>query len=45
MKFKTLTEVLERANNTTYGLAAAVYTNDINTAMTFVQGVQAGSVW
>lgn len=45
MKFKTLPEVLERANNTTYGLAAAVYTNDINTAMTFVQGVQAGSVW
>lgn len=38
-------EVLERANDTYYGLAAAVFTNDINTAMTYTQGVKAGSVW
>ncbi|XP_052279587.1 aldehyde dehydrogenase 1A1-like isoform X2 [Dreissena polymorpha] len=44
-KFKTMEEVLRRANDTTYGLAAAVFTNDINTAMTFTQGVKAGSVW
>jgi acyl-CoA reductase-like NAD-dependent aldehyde dehydrogenase len=45
LKFKTLDEVLDRANNTNYGLAAGVFTNDINKAMLFAQGVQAGSVW
>ncbi|XP_063435466.1 retinal dehydrogenase 2-like [Mytilus trossulus] len=44
-KFKDMDEVLERANNTCYGLGAAVFTNDINKAMMFSQGVQAGSVW
>jgi len=38
-------EVLERANDTNYGLAAAIFTNDINTSMTFTQGIQAGVVW
>jgi len=45
LKFKTMEEVLERANDTTYGLAAGVFTNDINKALTFAQGIQAGSVW
>ncbi|KAL4227778.1 Retinal dehydrogenase 1 [Mactra antiquata] len=44
-KFKTMDEVLERANDTSYGLAAAIFTNDINTAMTYTQGVKAGTVW
>ncbi|WAQ99846.1 AL1A1-like protein [Mya arenaria] len=44
-KFKTMGEVLRRANDTSYGLAAACFTNDINTAMTFTQGIKAGSVW
>ena len=44
-KFKTMEEALERANNTEYGLAAGVFTNDINKALTFSQGVQAGTVW
>lgn len=44
-KFKTMDEVIERANNTTYGLAAAVFTQDINKALTFAQGVQAGTCW
>ncbi|XP_060579656.1 retinal dehydrogenase 2-like [Ruditapes philippinarum] len=44
-KFKTMEEVLERANDTNYGLAAAVFTNDINTAMTYTQGIRAGTVW
>ena len=38
-------EVIERANNTSYGLAAGVLTKDINTALTFAQAVEAGSVW
>ncbi|XP_012263551.1 aldehyde dehydrogenase 1A1 [Athalia rosae] len=44
-KFNTLEEVIKRANNTTYGLAAGVLTNDINKALTFAKAVQAGSVW
>nr|CAD7400948.1 unnamed protein product [Timema cristinae] len=45
IKFKTLEEAIERANNTTYGLAAGIITKDINKALTFAQSVQAGSVW
>jgi acyl-CoA reductase-like NAD-dependent aldehyde dehydrogenase len=45
IKFSTMDEVLDRANNTTYGLAAGVITKDINTAMMCVQGLEAGSVW
>lgn len=45
LKFKTLDEVIERANSSNYGLAAAVITNDVNNAMTFTNAVEAGSVW
>ncbi|XP_015523988.1 aldehyde dehydrogenase 1A1 [Neodiprion lecontei] len=44
-KFETLEEVIDRANNTTYGLAAAVLTKDIDKALTFAKAVEAGSVW
>lgn len=45
MKFKTIEEVIERANNTDYGLVAAVFTSDINKAMTISTAMQAGTVW
>ncbi|RMC17946.1 hypothetical protein DUI87_04820 [Hirundo rustica rustica] len=45
MKFKTIDEVIKRANNTTYGLAAAVFTKDIDKALTFAAALQAGTVW
>jgi len=45
MKFKTMEEVIERSNNTTYGLSAGVFSNDINKCLTYVQAVQAGTVW
>ncbi|RWS00879.1 retinal dehydrogenase 1-like protein, partial [Dinothrombium tinctorium] len=45
LKFKTMEEVIERANATHYGLAAGVFTNDMNKAFTFMQGVQTGIVW
>ncbi|XP_044262911.1 retinal dehydrogenase 2 [Tribolium madens] len=45
LKFDTLEEVIERANDTYYGLAAGVITKNINTALVFAQAVQAGSVW
>lgn len=44
-KFKTIDEVIERANNTCYGLASGVVTNNINNALVFAQAVEAGSVW
>lgn len=45
MKFSSFDEVLARANDTMYGLGAAVYTNDINKALMFSHGVKAGTVW
>lgn len=37
--------MIERANNTNFGLAAGVVTNDVNNALTFANAVEAGSVW
>lgn len=45
LKFKTIEEVIERANRTKYGLAAGVLTKNINNALTFANAVEAGSVW
>jgi len=45
MKFKTLDEVVERANNTFYGLAAAVHTTNHNTAIKVSNALEAGTVW
>lgn len=44
-KFKTLEEAIERSNSTTYGLASGILTKDINNALMYSQGVQAGNVW
>lgn len=44
LKFKTLEEVIERANKTEYGLAATVFTKNIDQAMAFANQVEAGSV-
>ncbi|HXJ92675.1 MAG TPA: aldehyde dehydrogenase family protein [Terriglobia bacterium] len=45
MKFRDLDEVIERANNTTYGLTAAVWTRDIGKAFAIADNVKAGTVW
>jgi acyl-CoA reductase-like NAD-dependent aldehyde dehydrogenase len=45
LKFSTLEEAIERANSTSYGLAAGIITNDVTKAMTFATSVDAGSVW
>lgn len=45
LKFSDLDEVIERANKTDYGLAAAVFTKDIEKANYLVQGLRAGTVW
>ena len=44
-KFDTMEEVIERANDTNYGLAAGIISKDVNKILTFTQSVQAGSVW
>jgi gamma-glutamyl-gamma-aminobutyraldehyde dehydrogenase len=43
--FETADEALEIANDTIYGLAASIWTRDIDTAFRLVRGVQAGIVW
>jgi aldehyde dehydrogenase (NAD+) len=45
LPFKSVDEVVVRANKTYYGLAAAVWTKDIDKAHLFAQKVKAGTVW
>jgi len=45
LKYKTLDEAIERANNTMYGLAAGIVSNNVNTIQKFTQEILAGSVW
>jgi aldehyde dehydrogenase (NAD+) len=45
MKFRDVEEVIARANNTTYGLTAAVWTRDIGKAHSIANNVRAGTIW
>jgi len=45
MKFKDMDELVDRANKTIYGLAAAVWTRDIGKAHYIANNVRAGTVW
>ncbi|KAK2442840.1 aldehyde dehydrogenase family 2 member B4, mitochondrial [Trifolium repens] len=45
LKFKDNDEVIRRANNTRYGLAAGVFTKNLDTANTLMRGLRAGTVW
>ncbi|MBS4214620.1 aldehyde dehydrogenase family protein [Neobacillus rhizophilus] len=45
MPFDDLDEVIKRANNTTYGLAAAVWTENVRNAHYVASKLQAGTVW
>jgi acyl-CoA reductase-like NAD-dependent aldehyde dehydrogenase len=44
-KFSTVEEVIEKANLTRYGLAAAVFTQDVTRAMQVSNELNAGTVW
>jgi (Z)-2-((N-methylformamido)methylene)-5-hydroxybutyrolactone dehydrogenase len=45
MKFNTEDELMQLANDTAYGLAAGVWTKDIDRALRFARDVDAGTVW
>jgi aldehyde dehydrogenase (NAD+) len=45
LKFKDINEVIQRGNTTFYGLAAAVWTRDIQKAMALANNLRAGTVW
>ncbi|MBV8828251.1 MAG: aldehyde dehydrogenase family protein, partial [Acidobacteriaceae bacterium] len=45
MKFRDMDDLVERANKTIYGLAAAVWTRDIGKAHRIANDVRAGTVW
>lgn len=44
MGFDNIDQVIEQANNTRYGLAAYVYTNDLSTAFRMADGLEAGII-
>lgn len=44
-KFETEEEVLKAANNSTFGLASAVHTTNLNTAIRVSNTIRAGTVW
>ncbi|KAG1659995.1 Retinal dehydrogenase 1 [Nymphon striatum] len=45
LKYNTVEEAIERANDTTYGLAAGIVTKDLNNALRFAEEVEAGTIW
>ncbi|EGO20009.1 putative 1-pyrroline-5-carboxylate dehydrogenase [Serpula lacrymans var. lacrymans S7.9] len=45
MKFTTEEEAIEQANDTSYGLAASVFTKDIDRAIRFAHALEAGTAW
>jgi aldehyde dehydrogenase (NAD+) len=44
-KFETEEEVIKASNETTYGLAAAVHTTNLGTAIRVANALKAGTVW
>ncbi|VVC34894.1 Aldehyde/histidinol dehydrogenase,Aldehyde dehydrogenase N-terminal domain,Aldehyde dehydrogenase [Cinara cedri] len=45
LKFSDFDEVISRANNSDYGLAAAVFSKNIDTVNKAIQSFRAGTVW
>ncbi|XP_062203804.1 aldehyde dehydrogenase family 2 member C4-like [Phragmites australis] len=45
MKFKTVEEAIQKANNTRYGLAAGIVTKNIDIANTVSRSIRAGTIW
>jgi len=45
LKFKDLKDAIARANNTEYGLAAAIFSRDIGLAHGLARELEAGTIW
>ncbi|CAI8609489.1 unnamed protein product [Vicia faba] len=45
LKFKNNEDVIQRANNSKYGLAAGIFTQNIDTANTLTRASKVGTVW
>lgn len=45
LRFKSQEEVIARANSTQYGLASAVFTRNVDRALSVSSALQAGTVW
>ena len=45
MTFRTPAEAVALANNTAYGLAASVWSENINLALDVARGIKAGTIW
>ena len=45
IKFEDEEDIIHQANDTIYGLAAAVFTQDINRALVTANRLKAGTVW
>lgn len=45
MKFSTVEEAIERANNSEYGLAGAVWTKDADKGVEIAEQLETGTVW
>ena len=44
IKFSDINEVIERANNTSYGLAAGLFTKDVDKLTAISHSLQAGAI-
>ncbi|XP_010271955.1 PREDICTED: aldehyde dehydrogenase family 2 member B7, mitochondrial [Nelumbo nucifera] len=45
LKFKDINEVIRRSNKSRFGLAAGVFTNNLETANTLMRALRVGTVW
>jgi aldehyde dehydrogenase (NAD+) len=45
LPFERVEEVVQRANDTSYGLAAAIWTRDLDKAHRYARDVKAGTIW
>ncbi|KAJ3079653.1 aldehyde dehydrogenase (NAD(P)(+)) ald5, partial [Rhizoclosmatium hyalinum] len=45
LKFETIEEAIERANNTEFGLASSIHTENLSTAIRVSNAIEAGTVW
>ena len=45
LKFKDIQEVIRRSNGSAYGLAAGIFSNDLNKVIKVAHALEAGSVW